>query len=117
MKTEKQITEFLESIELEYLNFLDYITPNEVEQSDAFNSIYTILEDKMAFDIEIIYYSEAMKYLSEYDASLVDSFEIAENLGIELKNLNSETLASIHASEKTRNDFHNHKQIIDAFFS
>lgn len=117
MKTTKQITEFFESIELDYLNFLDWLDIEEIDQSNAFDSIYTILDDKMAFDIEIIYYSEAMKYLSEYDASLVDSFEIAENLGIELKNLNSETLASIHASEKTRNDFYNHKQIIDAFFS
>lgn len=116
MKTTKQITEFFESIELDYLNFLDWVDIEEIDQSNAFDSIYQMLDDKMAFDIEIIYYSEAMKFLSVNDASLKDSFEIAEELGYKLSDLNSETLASLLASKITREQFYQLQESINAFF-
>ena len=60
---------------------------------------------KGAFNIEIIYYHKAMEYLSENDFSLTESLELTYEYGFELKNLNSETLASLHASQKAREDF------------
>jgi hypothetical protein len=42
----------------------------------------------------------------ENDASLLDSFRIAREYGYELKDLNSETLASLLASENARNEFY-----------
>ena len=45
---------------------------------------------------EIIYYYKAIKYLSENDASLNESLELAFDMGFSLENLNSETLATIH---------------------
>ncbi|MBP9778616.1 MAG: hypothetical protein KBD25_05505 [Rickettsiaceae bacterium] len=44
---------------------------------------------------EVIYYSNAIKYLADNDASLADSIEIACELGYELKNVNSELLATL----------------------
>lgn len=45
--------------------------------------------------VEIIYYSNAINILKEEDQSLTESFEIALEYGYELKNLNSEILASL----------------------
>ena len=49
---------------------------------------------------EIIYYNKAMDYLSEYDWSLRESAEIASDLGYELKNINSEMLATLHLQDE-----------------
>lgn len=44
---------------------------------------------------EITYYSRAIEYLSENDSSLVDSLALANEYGLTLDKLNSETLATI----------------------
>lgn len=49
---------------------------------------------------EIIYYYNAMKFLSEEDASLQESIELAQDYGYELANLNSETLATLLLQQK-----------------
>lgn len=67
--------------------------------------IRDILEDAGEFNQEIIYYSNAIKYLQENDPSLRDSLEIAEEFGYEVKNLSSEILASLLASKLTREAF------------
>ena len=46
-------------------------------------------------DQEIIYYSRAIEYLAENDASLVDSLALAYEHGCTIDNLNSESLATI----------------------
>ena len=49
------------------------------------------------YEQEIIYYSKAMNYLIENDASLKDSLAIATEYGIDdTSELNSEYLATIH---------------------
>lgn len=85
----------------------DYIQDDELDYEEINNALdlQELLEDKGAFNIEIIYYSKAMDYLRENDTSLNESFEIASEYGYEVQNLNSETLASLHASQKARNDF------------
>ena len=85
----------------------DYLKELEL---DAFNLIsvddlWAELDDKGAFDIDIIYYNRAMTYLLENDFSLSESIELAVDMGYELKNINSETLASLHASQKAMNNF------------
>lgn len=56
-------------------------------------------------EIEIIYYSNAMKILSENDPSLQESLEYADDLGFRLKDLNSELLATILCQEWAKKDF------------
>ena len=44
---------------------------------------------------EVIYYSNAIKYLSENDNSLMDSMALAHELGYAADNINSELLATL----------------------
>ncbi len=97
----------------------DYLNEDEFDEINIWTSddIETILEDNGAFYIEIIYYSRAIKYLSENDASLTSSIELAIDMGFNLENINSETLASLHASQKVREYFYNIKDEIDEILS
>jgi len=65
-------------------------------------------------NIEIIYYSKAMEFLSEYDPSLNESMGVASGLGYTPEQINSELLASLLASEQARESF---VQLIDSIIS
>ena len=68
------------------------------------------LTDQMQEEInneEIIYYSNAMEYLSSNDNSLRESLEIAYEMGYELNNLSSEVLASILEQRNLREELSN----------
>lgn len=87
----------------------DFISIEDLENLQDFDDLQEFLEDNNAFDIDIIYYSRAIKYLQEHDASLTDSMNIADELGYEPKNINSELLASLLASRNARDDFYNYQ--------
>ena len=62
-------------------------------------------ESSMYYEMgEVIYYSRAMEYLSENDASLNESLGIASEQGLSVDSLNSEVLASLLKGEELRND-------------
>ena len=67
--------------------------------------LFSDLQDNGYFNEEIIYYSSAIRYLKDNDPSLCQSLEIATEYGYETKNLNSELLASLHASQKKEETF------------
>jgi hypothetical protein len=48
------------------------------------------------YEQEIIYYSEAIKYLAREDDSLHESIELATDIGYEIDSINSELLATLH---------------------
>jgi hypothetical protein len=75
------------------------------EDFESAEDVRNILDDANAFDVEIIYYSRAMEYLTENDNSLRESLSIASEMGFDLKNLSSETLASLLASQNEREAF------------
>ena len=79
----------------EYLTMQEYL--NSYNNADE---LFDDLRDNGYFNEEIIYYSNAINYLKENDASLSESLEIATEYGYTLENLNSEILASLHASKK-----------------
>ena len=79
--------------------------------------MYNELDNNHAFNIDIIYYNRAMKYLSENDFSLSESIQIAVDMGYSLENINSELLASLHASQKARDDFWRCKDDINEILS
>ena len=81
--------------------FYDY----DVEDLQSVDEILEILDEKGAFYIDIIYYNNAMQYLTEHDPSLVDSLSLAEDMGYVASELNSEKLASILATQKAREEF------------
>ncbi len=77
------------------------------ETSDLISSLTDYFENSQGLlDVEIIYYATAINYLKENDCSLTDSLSLAAEYGYELKNLNSEILASILASEQNRESFY-----------
>lgn len=82
-----------------------FFTSYEKEDLESVDEIFEILDENGAFFIDIIYYNNAMKYLTEHDPSLVESLSLAEDMGYVASDLNSEKLASILATEKARETF------------
>lgn len=129
-QTETKTTEAIETIETK-LNLLDdlfndylddicvsdYLDDDEIQDINDANELYEELINSDAFNIDIIYYSRAIKYLAENDASLSESIELAVDMGYELENINSELLASLHASQKARDNFWNISTQIEAILS
>lgn len=116
MKTNEQITEFLKSLDIDNLNILDYINIDEIDHDNASESIFEMINDNNGFEVEIIYYSNAIEYLKRNDPSLSESMEIANQYDYKLYMLNSEVLASLHASQKAMSDFWEYQDEINNFF-
>ena len=98
------------------LNFICEHIQEEIEEYNA-DDIRETLHDNGFFDEDIIYYHKAMKYLSEHDNSLYDSIDLAYQMGFDLKNLNSETLASLHATQRNKEIYsvYIHEELEKAF--
>ena len=97
-------------------NLINYVDIKEIDFSDAFNSIYEMVNDNGGFNCDVIYYSNAIRYLQENDPSLKESLEIAAEYGYEVKNLNSEILASLLNSQNVRDEFLDFRDEINEFF-
>ncbi len=96
-KTGQQIREFCESIHMS--NMWEYINAHEFNQCENTEDLREGLEENGYFRQEIVYYSNAIKYLAENDPSLTRGIEIALELGYEARDLNSELLASLVHSD------------------
>jgi len=97
----------LQDLSLEYLgeDATEFLcSPDELEDYDT-HQIFDELQDNGFFNVDIIYYTKAIEYLKENDASLSESIDIATEYGYTLENINSETLASLHASNQRINKF------------
>jgi len=118
-KEEKQIDDLIKLFEdyAEDIDIDDILHYNEIEDINNSDDLLELIEDNNGFDIDIIYYSKAIRYLTENDASLSESIDIAVDMGYELENVNSELLASLHASQKAREDFHDITDEIDEILS
>jgi len=113
MKTRSEkIQEFLKGLHSE----IDIAYFCENQEVNSYDDVYTAIEESNGFDIEIIY-SRAMEYLMNNDNSLRESLSIASEMGFELKNLNSETLASLLASQNAREEFSALENEITEFFN
>lgn len=114
----QKIVDFLINIEkdtkIEILNNIEF---TDIDYENVFDSIYTAIDENNGFNIEIIYYSNAIEYLKLHDNSLMKSIEIALDFGYELKNINSELLASLLASQNSREQFYNYENEINEFFN
>ena len=116
-KTKTQIQEFLKEKSLDNCYILDYVDIDNIDLENAFESIEEMISDNNGFDVEIIYYHNAIDYLKENDPSLRESLELASEYGFEPDKLNSEILASLLASQNVRNDFSELRDEIEDFFS
>ena len=75
-----------------------------------------MIEENNGFDVDIIYFSNAIDFLAKNDPSLQGSLELASDYGFELRNLNSEILASLLASKIAREEFYQLEDEINDFF-
>jgi hypothetical protein len=107
-----KIEEFLGNLD----TTIDILSMVNAEDINSFDDLYDKLDDCRGFEVEIIYYSNAMEYLRMHDTSLMCSMEIAEECGYTLSSINSELLASLLASSVCRDEFMELKSEIDDFF-
>ncbi len=112
----KKIEEFLKGLKVENIDIPYMVTIEDIDLDNPFQSIYDMIEDNGGFNVEIIYYSTAIEYLQENDNSLTESLRIAVELGYSLDKLNSEVLASLLASENSREEFNDLESEINSFF-
>jgi hypothetical protein len=84
------------SLDIETIPYEYY---DDFEDAKDFERYFEELEEA-TYQIECIYYSNAMKYLTEHDNSLSESLEIASEMGYEVENLNSEVLATLLMQRK-----------------
>ena len=106
-ETKNQLIEMFK--ETRYLN--DYLDINSILNEDYYSEITTIEElteriEERTQETEVIYYSEAINILKEEDPSLTESFEIAEEFGYTLKNLNSEVLATLIVQQRLNEELY-----------
>lgn len=114
MKT--KIENFLSELNTE-IDVLSLIDIDCININDPFGSIYEMIDNNGGFNIEVIYYSDAIEYLSEYDPSLTESLELASDMGYSFEDLNSEVLASLLASKNARDDFSELEEEVNDFFA
>lgn len=88
---EKKYSLDIETIPYEYYD--------DLEDAKDFERYFEELEYS-THQTECIYYSNAMKYLTEHDNSLSESLEIASEMGYEVEDLNSELLATLLMQRK-----------------
>ena len=115
--TKEKIKNFLRSIKIDNLYIDDYVNYEEIDMDSPFDSINDMIDNNGGFDIEIIYYFNAMEYLSKNDPTLRVSIGIASEYMEDFKGLNSELLASLLASQIVREDFYNERDSIETFFN
>ena len=84
------------SLDIETIPYEYY---DDLEDAKDFERYFEDLEYS-THQTECIYYSKAMKYLSEHDNSLNESLEIASEMGYEVEDLNSELLATLLMQRK-----------------
>ena len=116
----QQINDILQGIEFADVNVLQFIDLDDIIEDEYINDSYDLIErlrsdieDARGFEVEIIYYKKAMQYLMDYDISLCESMELAHQFGFKLEDINSETLASLHASECVKQEFEDQTKYIE----
>lgn len=109
------VIDFLKGLSVEDLCITDYVSFDDIDETTTFETLTELIEDNNGFDIEIIYYTRAIEYLSNNDASLKESLEIADELGYSAKDLSSEVLASLLASQNCRNEWQDLENEVESF--
>ena len=111
----KQFNELLELINPIANSDIDcYISKDEIKCINDFDDFFDTLQGNGYFySIEVIYYYKAMIYLSENDASLSESLEIADELGYNVKDINSELLATLLMQQKETELFYEMRNDIE----
>ena len=108
----QKVKEFLGTLNCEDID-LPYFADEDV---NSFDELRDKIEDNRGFDVEIIYYSNAIEYLKNNDASLRESLGLAAEMGFTPDNLSSEILAGLLATQNARKQFNELENEITEFF-
>jgi len=76
-KFNTKLEEFLTNLDID----IDIVYYIDIDDVNDYDDIYQAIDDNNGFDVEVIYYYEAMKYLSEHDPSLSESMGLASDMG------------------------------------
>lgn len=118
MKTKaEQIEEYLKGLEKSSNLNVDLLCHVDCEEVENFDDIRNAIDDRNGFEQEVIYYSNAIEYLQENDASLNKSLAIAAEMGFTLENLNSEVLASLLKTQNEREKFEELESEVQMFLN
>lgn len=109
--------EFFNGLQITDLCVLDYINLDEINENTTFEDLTEEIRDNGGFNVEIIYYANAIEFLSKNDPSLRDSLELAADLGYSAGDLNSEILASLLASDMVQNEWNDREGKVNDFLS
>tara|TARA_R110000765_G_scaffold60380_1_gene116844 strand:+ start:403 stop:738 length:336 start_codon:yes stop_codon:yes gene_type:complete len=97
-------------------NNFDIDLANLYYNEDTFNDFCDKVNDAIMQE-EIIYYYQAMKYLTREDASLSQSLEIASEFGYTTENLNSELLATLLYQQNLTNQWYEISEQVEEIFN
>lgn len=86
-----------------YIYFGDVLNAHDIYDVETLKNA---LEEHIN-ETEIIYYETAMEFLAENDASLINSLELASDMGYSIENLSSETLATLLLQDLLIEELHN----------
>lgn len=114
MKTFNEFCEFVNEHDLLVDYIQNYISADEIKEVEDFDALTDELENQGAFNHEIIYTYNAMKYLCE-GCNFDESLQYAAELCYEVQNLNSELLASIHRQMSAREQWYKLRDEIEDF--
>lgn len=114
-RNQDAVIEYLESLNIENLYITDCISTDDIDEYTDFDSLTNLIDENSGFDVDIIYYSNAIEYLSNNDASLHESLSIAAEYGYSVDSLSSEILASLLASRNCRDEWHGYENDITNF--
>ena len=106
VKRNEELKKLLEGTQLEGLDYADFENSEELIE----NMRTQISEE------EVIYYGVAMDYLMANDDSLKDSIAIALECGYELKNVNSELLATLLKQNLMNEELSNIESEIESIY-
>lgn len=112
-KTLQQIREFSESINM--ATMWEHINAQEFNDCENTEDLRDILHENEYFDVRIIYYENAINYLKDNDPSFTRAFELAVELGYDMRTLNSEMLASLVATDDLYEQWNKKEQEIQDF--
>lgn len=114
MKNFNEFCEFVNERDLLVDYIQNYISADEIKEVKDFDALTDELENQQAFDHEIIYTYNAMKYLCE-GCNFDESLQYAAELCYEVQNLSSELLASIHRQMSAREQWYKLRDEIEDF--
>lgn len=115
-ETASKLISFFNSLDTE-VDIIDYISIDTIDEETTFEDIAEEVQYNGGLDFEVIYYYNAIEYLMKNDPSLKDSLEIANDLGYEVTNLNSEILASLLKTQNEQEKFYSLEDEINEFLT